>query len=84
MGMKRHGRPEDRANRYLKQLQQMLELGVCHPSWGRKRMARVEKWIEFKERKTQKRWISKSGKRGKWKDARKVKQDLPVVSNSNQ
>lgn len=34
---------------YLNKLRRMLERGDCHPDWGTKRIARMEKRIGLKE-----------------------------------
>ena len=44
---------------YLNKLRGMLERGECHPDWGAKRVARMEKRIGLKEKLLHKRAASK-------------------------
>jgi hypothetical protein len=57
---KRYRRHLDRAKGALTQIQKTLALGKCHPSWGQKRAAAIEKFIEQKEKKIEKKRLSKS------------------------
>ena len=40
----------------------MLAKKECHPSWGHKRAARIEKFIDQKEKRIEKKRMSKSHK----------------------
>jgi len=57
---KTHRRHIDRASRALNDVRKKLTLGNCHPSWGQKRAARIEKFIEQKEKRIDKKRMSKS------------------------
>jgi hypothetical protein len=45
--------------RYLNSLRKMLANEECHPDWGSKRVIKMEKRIELKEKRLEKRKASK-------------------------
>jgi hypothetical protein len=55
---KTHPRHVTRAKGALQRVHKMLAVGKCHPSWGQKRAATIEKFIEHKEKRIQKKRIS--------------------------
>ena len=48
-----------RAEAALDHVRRMLSVGNCHPSWGQKRAARIEKFIEQKQKRIHKKRMSK-------------------------
>jgi len=44
---------------YWRHVRRLLERGECHPSWGSKRLARIAKRIDQKEREIAKRITGK-------------------------